>query len=415
MGEQYARAACVLTAITGNIGIPGGSAAGFGRAYSSRETTWDRGPRNKVEEGAKPRKYSLFKLRGGTNPTSARIHTACISDAILRGRAGGYPADIKLAYLGNFLNSGPNINLTIKALKTLEFIVVHEQFMTPTAMFADIVLPINTFMERNDIATPWLGAPYYIFLNKAIESVGESKTDLEICMELARRLGIPEAFSDKTEEQWLREIAASRSDIADYETFKQQGVVKIKPSEPVVAFKRQIEDPEHNPFPTPSGKIEIYSAHMAEWNDPMLPPIPKYISPTENYDDPLTEKYPLQLITPHPKTRAHSMWCNVLWMREVESQCVWINVVDAKERGIENGDLVDVYNDRGRVRILARTTERIIPGAISIDEGAWYEPDRDGIDHGGSANVLTNSVGSPGGCIPMNTALVQVELAPRSR
>jgi len=412
MGEQYARAACVLTAITGNIGIHGGSAAGFGRAYSSRETTWDRGPRNTVEQGKPPLKYSLYKLRGGNNPTSARIHHGELIEAIVQGKKGGYPADIKLAYIGNMVNSGGNTNLKIKALKMLEFIVVNEQFMTPTAKCADIVLPVNTFMERNDIAPPWLGSPYYIFLNKAIEPLEGPKTDLAICMELSQRLGIPEAFAGKTEEQWLRDIAASRSDIPDYETFKHDGVLKIKLAEPIVAFKKQIEDPEHHPFPTLSGKIEIYSEHMAEWNDPLLPPIPKYISPAENYDDPLAAQYPLQLITPHHKTRAHSMWHNVPWMREVDPQSVWISVVDAEARGIVHGNLVDVYNDRGRVRIPAKVTKRIIPGTVSIGEGAWYHPDKDGTDHGGCANVLTQDSRSPGGCVPMNTVLVQIEPVP---
>jgi anaerobic dimethyl sulfoxide reductase subunit A len=414
MGEQYARAACVLTAITGNIGISGGNAAGFGRSYSSRETTWDRGPRNKVEQGKAPLKYSLYKLRGGNNPTSARIHHGDLIDAIMRGREGGYPADLKLAYIGNMINSGGNTNLKSKALKTLEFIVVHEQFLTPTARFADIVLPANTFLERNDIAPPWLGAPYYIFLNKAIEPLDGPRTDLEICVELSRRLGIPEAFADKTEEQWLREIAASRDDIPDYDTLKRDGVLKIKLAEPVVAFKKQIEDPINNPFPTLSGKIEIYSEHMAEWNDPMLPPIPKYISPAENYDDPLAARYPLQLITPHHKTRAHSMWHNVPWMREIDPQSVWISVADAEARGIRNGELVDVYNDRGRVRIPAKVTKRIMPGTVSIPEGAWYNPDKDGVDQGGCANVLTKDSRSPGGCVPMNTALVQIEPSPET-
>jgi anaerobic dimethyl sulfoxide reductase subunit A len=413
MGEQYARAACVLTAITGNIGINGGSAAGFGRAYSSRETTWDRGPRNIVEKGALHRKDSLYKLRGGTNPTNARIHFSDISDAILKGRAGGYPSDIKLAWAGNTINSGSNTNLKVKALKTLEFVVTQEQFMTPTAKFCDIVLPVNTFMERSDIATAWLGSPCYIFLNQAIESLPESKTDMEISIELAKRLGIPEAFGNKTEDQLLHEIAASRNDIPDYETLKHDGVLKIKLSEPIVAFKKQINDLEHNPFRTLSGKIEIYSDHMAEWNDPMLPPIPKYISPPENYDDPMITKYPLQLITPHHKTRAHSMWHEVPWMRELDPQSVWINTTDAKARGIKNGDLVNIYNNRGRVRIPAKVTGRIIPGTVSISEGAWYSPDKDGVDRGGCANVLTSDGKSPGGCVPMNTAIVEIELAPK--
>jgi len=419
MGEQYSRAASVLTAITGNIGISGGYASGFMRAYSSRER---RGPRgggggNPVEEGALPREDALHKLRGGTNPSSARIHSAKIFDAILRGKAGGYPADIKAAYVvaGNFINQHPNTRRGVEAFKSLEFVVVHEQFMTPTARLADIVLPANTFMERSDIAPPWLGSPYYIYLNKAIDSLYESKSDLDICRELSKKLGIPQTFGSESDDELLSGIASYREDIPDYEAMKSEGVLKIKLPEPVISFKEQIEDPEQNSFFTLSGKIEIYCEHMAEKDDPMMPPIPKYISPAENYDDPLAVRYPLQLLTTHYKTRAHSTWHNVPWMREIEPHSVWINTDDAEARGIKGGDLMDVYNDRGRIRIPANVTERIMPGVVNVSQGAWYDPDEEGIDHGGCANVLTNDERSPGGALAMNTALVQVELAPQSR
>jgi anaerobic dimethyl sulfoxide reductase subunit A len=98
-------------------------------------------------------------------------------------------------------------------------------------------------------------------------------------------------------------------------------------------------------------------------------------------------------------------------MREIEPHSVWVNTTDAQARGIKDGDLVDVFNDRGRIRLPAKVTERIIPGAVNVPQGAWYDPDQDGIDRGGCANVLTNDEQSPGGAVPMNTALVQVELA----
>jgi len=418
MGEQYSRAANVLTAMTGNVGIQGGYAAGFMRAYSSRERHGPRGPSNPVEEGAPPRTDSLHKLRGGTNPNSARIHFNKMTDAILRGRAGGYHADIKMAYIvaSNFVNQHCNTRRNAEALqsKSLEFTVVHEQFMTPTAKFGDIILPVNTFMERSDIAPPWLGSPYYIYLNKAIDSLYESKTDLEICRELSKRLGVPEAFGDESEDELLRAIAAARDDIPDYDAMKRDGVLKIKIPEPIVSFKPQIEDPENNPFPTLSGKIEIYCEHLAEMNDPMIPPIPKYISPPENYDDHLTTRYPLQLITPHPKRGTHSSLDRVPWLRELETQAIWINPTDAEYRGIRDGDSALIFNDRGKMLIPARVTRRIMPGVVCLYEGSWYEPDEEGIDRGGCANVLTNDGRSPGGAVTTNTALVQVELGPEN-
>ena len=430
-GEQYSRAANILSAITGNIGIDGGFANGFMRAYSSRETTFGKDKKkgskpkfsewapipsgNPVENGAMPRKDALYKLRGGTNPTSSRIHYSEIYDAILKGRAGGYPADIKMAYVVacNSINQYTNVNRGIEAYKSLEFIVVHEQFMTPTAKFADILLPVNTFMERSDIAPPWLGSPYYIYLNKAVDSMYESKSDLDICSELAPRLGVDNDLFKSTEDRILRGIAASRHDIPDYDAMKKDGVLKIDLPEPIVSFKEQIQDPENFPFPTLSGKIEIYSDHMAELEHPGIPPIPKYLSHSESYDAPKSKAYPLQLLTTHYKTRAHSTWHNVPWMREIEPHSVWINPADASERSVKEGDLVDVYNDNGRIRIPAGVTERIMPGVVNVSQGAWYNPDEDGIDHGGCGNVLTNSDRSPGGAISMNSTLVQVELPPK--
>jgi len=415
LGEQYARAVNVLTAITGNIGIPGGYASGFMRAYSSRETaSGTHGSRNPVEKGAPPRKYSLYKLRGGTNPNSRRIHPNRLYDAIEKGRAGGYPADIKAAYVvcSNFINQMGNTRRGVEAFKQLELVVVHEQFMTPTAKMADIVLPVNTFMERNDIAVPWLGSPYYIYLNKAIDSLYESKSDLEICRALAKKLDLPPSLLDMAEEDLLEMMAATRDDIPDYQTMKQDGCLKIKLPQPVVSFREQIQDPVNHPFPTLSGRIEIYCDHLAEMNHHLIPAIPKYLSHPESYNAPLAARYPLQLLTTHYKTRAHSTWQPVPWMREIEPHAVWINPGDAGQRDIRDGDLVDVFNDRGRIRIPAKVTERIMPGVVNVSEGAWYDPDEEGVDRGGCANVLTADDHSPAGAYPMNSALVQVTKAP---
>ena len=433
MGEQYSRAANVLCAITGNIGINGGYASGFMRAYYSRETVSStrkkkegpikqgekkdvekkQTPRgNPIDFRAPPRKDALYKLRGGTNPANTRIHFNEYYDAILQGRKGGYPADLKMAYIAaeNRLNQYSNVNKGIKALKSLEFIVVHEQFMTPTAKFADILLPVNTFMERNDIAVPWLGSPYYIYLNKAIDSLYESKSDLEICKELSKKLGIEQGLLNLPEDHILRILSSPRKDIISYDEMKRDGFYKVKVDEPFVAFKEKIQDPENNPFPTLSGKIEIYCEHIAELNIPNMPSIPKYLSHEEHYDAPLAKKYPLQLLTPHNKRRTHSSISMIPWLEEVEPHMVWINPIDAEPRGIEYGDLVDTFNDRGRVRIPANVTERVIPGVVVVYQGAWYNPNEDGVDIGGCGNVLTKDSRSPGGAFPMNSALVQVEL-----
>jgi anaerobic dimethyl sulfoxide reductase subunit A len=408
-GEQYHRAAMVLAAMTGNIGIHGGNAAGFERSYGSRNMHGFSAGANPLEVEGPVRRDALL-LPGGTNPTAVRVHVSRIWDAMLKGREGGYPADYKLLYVTNAnpLNQFPHTNKGVEALKKMEFVVVHEQFMTATARYADILLPVNTILERNDIAQPWLSAPYYIYLKKAVESLGESKTDFQIATELAPYLGI-EDYSELDEEGWLRKSVESCDDIEDYDAFKRAGKQVVKLSEPHVSFKAQIEDPENNPFPTPTGKIEIYSELLADMDNPRIPPVPKYIEPPEGPDDPLRSEYPLQLITTHFRRRVHSVFENVPWLTELEPDALWINPLDAETRGIEDGDPVKVFNKRGTVAMKAKVTERIIPGVVNIHEGAWFKPDDEGVDRGGCANVLTQDQHSPGGAFISNTSLVQVE------
>jgi len=338
-----------------------------------------------------------------------QVNAAKMSDAILRGKAGGYAADYKLLYLvdTDYPNQYLDVNKAVRALRSLEFVVVFEQFMTPGARFADLVLPTCSSLEKNDIALD--GATgFYGYMNKAAEPPGEARSHLQIGMDLAARLGIAD-YSERTEDGWLREIVKGSQDIPDYDSFKRDGIHKLRMAQPFVAFKAQIEDPQNNPFPTPSGKIAIYSQRLADMNDPQIPPIPKYIETWESRRDPLAQKYPLQLVTTHIMRRAHSQYDNLPWLRELQPQSISINAADGLARGINDGDMVRVFNDRGQMIISARVTERIMPGVVDVPQGAWYDPDENGIDRGGCCNVLTRDEHSPGGAFCSNTSLVQVE------
>ncbi|MCH8309110.1 MAG: dimethyl sulfoxide reductase subunit A, partial [Chloroflexi bacterium] len=162
----------------------------------------------------------------------------------------------------------------------------------------------------------------------------------------------------------------------------------------------------------PAGKIEIYSQQITDMNDPLLPPIPKYIETWESCNDPLAEKYPLQLLSTHFWRRAHSQYDNLSWLRELETQAVEMNSADAQARGISDGDMVQVFNDRGEMVIPAKVTQRIMPGVVDIPEGGWYTPDEQGIDRGGCPNVLSRDEASPAGAFTSNTCLVQVQKVP---
>jgi anaerobic dimethyl sulfoxide reductase subunit A len=150
---------------------------------------------------------------------------------------------------------------------------------------------------------------------------------------------------------------------------------------------------------------------MADLNNPKLPPIPKYIETWESRNDCLAKKYPLQAITTHFKRRAHTQYEKIPWLCELQTQAIFINPVDAAPRGIKDGDQVRVFNDRGEMIISAALTERIMPGVIDIPQGAWYDPDRNGVDRGGCANVLTRDEPSPAKAFTPNTCLVQVQKA----
>jgi len=418
-GEQWHRAAATLAAMTGNIGIHGGEPAGFLRlpGVPSGERL-SMGPslpplHNPVEpEGLGP-----FAGSSSIDPalkSRYRVHSTQVWDAIIKGKAGGYPSDIKLLYIvmRNVINQYPNTKKGLEAIHKLEFIAIHEHFMTPSAKFADIILPVTTHWEKNDYMRPWLTGTYFIHTNKVMDPLPGCKSDFEVCQELAVRLGVT-GYSDKTEEEWIKEIISQAPDmteeVPDYEQFKKESLHRIRLPEPVVSFREQINDPQRNPFPTPSGKIEIYSEALAALNNPSIPPIPTYIPTWEGRDDALAKEYPLQLVSYHAKTRTHSTLHNIPLVSDLEPDTLWINPGDASSRGISQGDRVKVYNHRGETMLTANLTSRIMPGVVAMGEGAWYAPDGKGMDQGGCVNLLSKDQPSPMGSHASNTALVQVE------
>lgn len=386
-GEQFHRAAYALAAITGNVGIPGGNSG--------------------LSGGAKPRIGTKFSP--GRNPAGARVASPLLADLLARGRAGGYPADIRMIYaaFGDLVNQCGNVNKTIAALERVEFIAVQDHFLTPTAQYADVVLPATTFWERNDMHVPWSGAGHYaLFMRQAIAPVGECRNDLDVCADLAKRLGI-EDYNAKTEEAWLRDFCAG-SEIDDFETFREQGLARLPAPEDAVAFAQEVRDPATRPFSTPSGKIEIYSTTIAATPNVYglgeIPAVPTYLHPYD--DDP---RHPLLMVTPKSRARTHSIHDNQEILSRADRQDVWVNDEDAAARGIADRQLVRVFNDRGSTVLPARVTDRIARGVVCIKEGAWFTPDATGHDRRGCANVLTADRAAPSGASTYNTCQVQVE------
>jgi anaerobic dimethyl sulfoxide reductase subunit A len=388
-GEQFHRAAYALAAMTGNVGMPGGNSG------TSNGATGRAGVRT---------------LPMGTNPIDARVASPLLADLLARGASGGYPADIRMIYAvaGDLFNQCPNVNKMVGALDGVEFFVAQDHFLTPTARYADIVLPATTFWERNDVHTPWAGAGHYaIYMKQAIPPMYECRNDIDIFADLARRVGIV-GYNDRTEEEWLREL--TRDTVDDFDAFRAQGLARLPAPDDTVAFAREIRDPERHPFSTPSGKIEIYSMALAANPDPYglgeIPPIPTWIAPLDA--DP---RYPLKLCTPKSRARTHSVHGNQETLARADRDDVWMHPADAARRGLASGQRVRVFNERGATVLPVRVTDRIAPGVVSIKEGAWFTPDADGVDRRGCANVLTDDRSAPCGATTYNTCLVDVEPA----
>ena len=291
--------------------------------------------------------------------------------------------------------------------------------MTSSAKFADILLPGTSMFENDNITLPWEYGDYLLYNQQAIEPIEESRFEYDWLVEVAEGLGLKEQFTEDhyTVKDWLKaiydDLRPYEKELPDFETFRANGGYKYKINSTVIAFKEQIEDPDNHPFPTPSGKIEIFSERLYKLNQPEdIPAIPKYVPSFEGVGDPLMEKYPLQMIGWHTKRRTHSTHdCNKK-LERIEKQQAWINEKDAKVRRIENGELVEIWNDRGKLRIPAFVTSRIIPGVIAVPQGAWYTPDKNGVDQRGSINVLTTSRPTPlAKGNPQHSNLVEVKLA----
>lgn len=423
-GELTARAIAMLPILTGNVGISGGNSG-------SRESTYH---------------MTFEPVPVLENPVKVQIPCFSWTDAIVRGeqmtaKHDGVRGAEKLAvpikfiwnYAGNCLiNQHSDINRTHKILQdesACEMIVVIDNFMTSSAKYADILLPDLMTTEQEDIIpneyTGNMG--YLIFSQPSTSAKFERQPIYAIMSEIAKRLG-PDVYQKYTEgrsqSDWLKYIYSKMqnrdAELPSYEALKEMGIYKRKdPDGHFIAYKDFRQTPETHPLATPSGKIEIYSAALANiaknWvleKDETISPLPVYASTFEGWNDPLRQTYPLQMFGFHHKARTHSSYGNIDVLQAVSRQEVWLNPLDAKTRNIEDGDKVRIFNARGEVRITAKVTPRIMPGVTAMGQGAWHQANMagDGIDHGACMNTLTHHRPSPlAKGNPQHTNLVQIE------
>src|SRR5262249_31207664 len=214
--------------------------------------------------------------------------------------------------------------------------------------------------------TPWAGAGHYvIYMKQAIAPVAECRNDFDICAELARRLGIDD-YSDKSEEQWLREL--TRDTIDDFETFRARGLARLPVPDDAVAFARETR-PAPPPPPDPPRERRTVLRGGARGHPPPPPPPGPPPPSRRGIRAAHARRYPLRLLTPKSRARTHSIHDNQAILKRADHDDVWINTTDAAARGIANGQPVRVFNERGATTLPARVTDRVAPGVVSIKEG----------------------------------------------
>jgi anaerobic selenocysteine-containing dehydrogenase len=303
------------------------------------------------------------------------------------------------------MNQEPGTSKRIPAIQSsnIEVVVCMAPWWEAGAKFSDIVLPTRFLGERDDIIQ-WEN--YAVYMHTVCNPVPEAWNDLDIYIALANKLGFGQQLTNgQTPDQWLQQMYSAGNVPMSFADFQNVGFYKYPdPTQtPVVALTNFNKDPTNTgKLATPSGLVEIYSQTVATAlgsNSPYA--LASYVPPAESYSNPLAKTYPIIMLTPHPKMGRHSQWQNLSWVRTNDQmfrngyRTVYINSADASARGINDGDLVKVFNQRASLIGTATVSERVMPKTLYVWEGAWYQTQQPGNqntpDIGGNVEALIDN------------------------
>ncbi|WP_416679015.1 molybdopterin-dependent oxidoreductase [Candidatus Pseudothioglobus sp. Uisw_016] len=419
-GEQPLWMGITLAAMLGQIGTASG---GFGFGYSSVNSTGDSFD-----------KIPWQSLPQGKNKIKDFIPVARVTDMLENpggefdydGKKLTYP-DIKLIYWagGNPFHHHQDLNRLTKAWQKPNTIIVNEIWWNSQARHADIIFPANTALERNDLMLNPRD-PTVVANKKAMKSYKNSKTDFEIFSGLAKKLGFLESFTeDRSELDWIKFIWNNSSktnqkniSFPSFEEFWKKGYFELPaPKIEKIMFNDFRKDPINFPLKTPSGKIEISSETISNFQLSDCFSHPYWFEPYEWLGN--IDEYPLHLISNQPTHRLHSQLDNAANSQNSKikgKEPVMINSSDALDRDIQDGDIVMLFNKRGRVLAGANISDSVMPGVVVLSTGAWFDPDYAlNLERHGNPNVLTKDVGtsSLSQGPTCHTTLVQVRKAKR--
>jgi biotin/methionine sulfoxide reductase len=424
-GEQSYWMAIALAAALGYIGLPGGGlilGTGVGKM-------------NTMQKKIPP--FRTGSLPQGQNAIADFIPVARITEMLERpggaftynGQNLTYP-DIDLIYWigGNPFHHHQDINRLRRAWMHPKTVITHEINWTTTARFADIVFPCTSPLEREDFAggsmDHWLSP-----MRKTLTTYGSARDDFEIFSGLADRLGFREAFTEGLDAaQWVRRLYGdtrdhakqSGIDLPDYETFIEGHAIDLRPmlKEKEQVLERFRADPVAHPLATPSGKIEIFSEKIASFAYEDCIGHPAWFEKVEWLGSALTSRFPLHLLSNQPSTRLHSQLDHGITSQESKinhREPMRIHPDDAHARGIQEGDIARVFNDRGSFLAGVRISEQLRTGVLQIATGAMYDmldpADPLSLEIHGNPNAVTNDVGTSSLAQgpSANSCLVEVE------
>ena len=421
-GEQPYWLLIVLAAMLGQIGLPGG---GFAFGYGSINGMGT--PRQELPTPA---------MAAGSNPIGIAIPVARVADLLLErgstyafnGKTHTYP-EIKLVYWagGNPFHHHQDLNRLVRAFQQPDTVIVNEPWWTATARHADIVLPATTTVERNDLGSSSRDR-FVLAMQQAIPPLGQARNDFDIFAGLADKLGFKDTFTEGRDEMgWVRhlydrtraEILARNIEMPDFDTFWDEGFVEFRePTDDFVMFADFRADPVAHKLRTKSGKIEIFCAAIDAMGYDDCPGHPVWLEPAEWLGGAGAKRHPLHLVSNQPSTRLHGQLDPGRVSRASKIQdrepC-WLHPDDAASRGINDGDVIELFNDRGRCLAGAVITDRVMPGCVQLAAGAWFDPEQPGVpgslDKHGNPNVLTYDRGTSrlGQGPSALTALVEVK------
>ncbi|MGH6859539.1 MAG: molybdopterin-dependent oxidoreductase, partial [Phyllobacterium sp.] len=400
-GEQPVWTGLALAAMAGQVGLPGG---GYNYALGAMGHT-----------GRRVNAVPIPTLPQGRNGVANFIPVARICDMLFNpggtyqynGQEMVYP-DIRLIYWagGNPFHHHQDLNRLRRAFAVPETIIVQENAWTPMARSADIVLPATMSLEREDIGAAATD-PRLIAMRKLAPAAGQARDDYDIFSELSRHMGTHDVFTEgRDAHAWMahlyeptrRALIDHGWDAPDFETFWERGEVGLPSAPDDGGLLRSFRNhPKTMPLPTPSGKIELFSETIASFGYEDCPGHPAWLAPDEVTD----EAHPLTLIANQPATRLHSQLDFGEYSQSskiLSREPARMNPRDADARGIRDGDVIRISNERGACLAGAVLSDGVMPGVINLSTGAWFDPiDRDAekteCGHG-NPNMVTRDIGT---------------------